>query len=525
MTSRLCRTGRMLLATGLVLGSLLAAPSGALAQALEWRDCGDGFQCATLAVPRDHSEPGGPTLDLAVARLPARDPANRIGSLFMNFGGPGDAGAETLRGIPPEAFASVADRFDLVSWDPRGTGSSSGAIDCAVNQETQGLNSQPFPKPLDPASEAAFVERTRAYVARCVERSDPGILPYIATTNTVRDLDLLRAAVGDSKLTYLGYSGGTFIGAQYATLFPGGARALVLDGAVDHESYVNRPIEDFREQTAAAERAFGRFLMACAAQANACGFGGEDPWTAFDELAARLDGEPLPVPGAPDRPVDGDDARWAAILSTYAKQLWPIMAEALAQAQAGDGTGLRLLADAFYGRREDGSYDPFNDRYMAITSLDLAWPGDAVQTYLDTGRHSFRMHDRFWANDYGTLGFGLWPVEAVGAYRGPVDNPADAATALVVGTTYDSATPYVWARSLAADLGNARLLTMSGDGHTAFPGSSACVDAAVERYLEALELPAEGTVCRQEVPFAAAAERGALTLETRLPPLVALEAR
>jgi hypothetical protein len=136
------------------------------------------------------------------------------------------------------------------------------------------------------------------------------------------------------------------------------------------------------------------------------------------------------------------------------------------------------------------------------------------------------MHDHFWINDYGTLGFGLWPVEGVGAYRGPVDNPAGAPTTLVVGTTYDSATPYAWARSLVADLGNARLLTMSGDGHTAFPGNSACVDAAVERYLETVELPAEGTVCRQEVPFAPpAGERGALSLGSRIPPLIALEVR
>jgi pimeloyl-ACP methyl ester carboxylesterase len=505
MTSRRRARGA-LLGTTLLVVALLASPTGAPADVpeLRWTDCGDGYQCATAKVPRDYGDKDGrrDRIELALTRLPAQDRANRIGSLFINFGGPGAPGAEILRAIGREVFGALNERFDLVSWDPRGTGGSAGRVDCMVNQETEGLYSQPFPRPLDPASEAAFVARIRSYIARCMALNDRRLLPYLATTNTVRDLDLLRGAVGDRRLSYLGFSYGTFIGAQYATLFPGRARALALDGAVDHESVVNRPIHDLLEQTAGFERALGRFLMTCAARQDVCRFGGEDPWSAFDELAEQLDAAPLPAPGAGGRLVDGDDVRAAAFLGMYAKQLWPVLAQALSEAAAGDVTGIRLLADAFYGRLEDGTYDPFSDQYVAIQALDARWPDD-VDAYLEAGEHSYRQHDHFWINDYGNMAFGLWPVKPRGAYFGEVRNPSWAATALVIGTKYDPATPYKWAQALTADLRNARLLTMRGDGHTAYLNGSPCVDAAVEAYLEHRRLPSEGTVCRQQLPFEA----------------------
>ena len=488
--------------------ALAAAPAVAAPPTLDWTACAEGVECATATVPRDHGDPGGPTLDLAVARVPARDPTQRIGSVFLNFGGPGAPGAQILRSVGPEGFAALGDRFDVVSWDPRGTGTSAGAVDCEVDQETEGAYSQPFPRPSDPASEAAFVERTRAYVHRCLERNDAGLLPYLGTTQTVRDLDLLRQAVGDEKLTYVGYSAGTVIGAQYATLFPGLARANVLDGAVDPARYVRRPVLALREQTAAFERALGRFLAACAARQDVCRFGGEDPPRAFDELAARLDADPLPVTGAGGRMVDGDDARAAALAALYAKPAWPVLASALAGAAAGDPAEMRALADAFYGREEDGGSAPGLDAFVAIGALDQRWPADAGP-YLRSGAHAFRLFDHFWVNDYGALSFGLWPAEPVGAYSGPVENPSDAATTLVVGTTYDPATPYKDARAMTADLGNARLLTMRGDGHTAsFNGNSSCVDGAVEAYLERGVVPAPGAACDQDVPFAAPERTG-----------------
>jgi len=494
---------RLVLAFLVLLGALGAgAPAEAQVPTLRWTDCGEGFECATARVPRDHARPGGPSLRLALIRLPAQDRARRIGSLFVNPGGPGGSGVDFVRGNAKTGLAPLADRFDIVGFDPRGVGASRPAVDCETNPETQGPFATPLPRPT-PASERALVRRTERYLARCVAENR-GFLPYLSTANVARDLDLLRRAVRDEELSYLGYSYGTQLGATYASLFPGRARALVLDGAVDAEANLNRPLQTVREQTQSFEVAFGRFMQACAAQPEVCRFGGTDPWNAYDELVGRLDRDPARIPGTPRRPaVDGDDVRIATTFLLYSKQLWPVLGIALAAADAGDGRLIRVVVDAFYGREEDGTYDKAGDQFVAIAGVDAVREGD-VDTYLRAGRESYRLFEHFWFNNgYGDLPFGLWPVSPRGVFRGPFENPRRAAPALVVGTTYDPATPYIAARVLTEDLGNARLLTMRGDGHTAaFGGNSACIDAAVEAYLEAGTLPRERTVCRQEVPFA-----------------------
>lgn len=487
----------------LVLGALLigAAPAAADPRVkLDWQDCGEGAECATAAVPRDHSEPRGRTLDLAVVRLPATDRSRRIGSLFVNFGGPGGDAVSTLKAFGRELFAGVNDRLDIVGFDPRGVGGSEGAIDCKVNQETDGVYSQPFttPENLDVGD---LVDKDAGYIERCLELN-PGILPWSSTANVARDMDLLRDAVGDDKLTYLGFSYGTFLGATYASLFPHRYRALVLDGALDPDQYINRPLENLREQSAGFERGLDRFLQACAAQQNVCQFGGTDPWTAFDELVEQANRAPLPASGPDPRPVDGEDILAAANLVTYNKLNWGVLALGLQGAAAGDGSVLRVIADAFYGRNEDGTYSPGTDRYFTLSALEQRYRSD-VDTYLKAGAHSWGLFDHFWYNSgYVELNWGLFPVRPRGVYRGPFKASRSAPTTLVVGTTYDPATPYRGAKRLVSQLGNARLLTMRGDGHTAYGGNSACIDAAVDAYLEEGTLPAEGTTCRQEVPFA-----------------------
>jgi pimeloyl-ACP methyl ester carboxylesterase len=182
-----------------------AAPAVAKEKGLEWEDCGDGFQCATATVPKDYDKPKDGTLDIAVIRKPATDTKNRIGSLFVNYGGPGGDGVQTTRdAYAGGLFDSLNDRFDIVSFDPRGTGESSRAIDCKANQETDGIYSKPFPTPLD-IDVRAFDRKSTRYVRRCVDLN-PGIFPYVSTANVARDMDRLRDAVGDRKLTYLGFS-------------------------------------------------------------------------------------------------------------------------------------------------------------------------------------------------------------------------------------------------------------------------------------------------------------------------------
>ena len=288
----------------------------------------------------------------------------------------------------------------------------------------------------------------------------------------------------------------------------------MLDGALD-DGWWNEYTVATREQTSGFERAFGRFLQACAAHQDVClGFGGDDPWTAYDELVEQLTRTPLAVSDFPGRPLDGDDLLNATILAMYAKQNWGIFAVALAQTAAGDGNLMKLLADLSYGRNDDGTYDSATDQFVAVTGVDSRQEG-GPGFYIRAGRHSYRTFDHFWQNSgYGDMPFGLWPVRPDDVFRGPFGNPPSAPTTLVIGTTYDPATPYRWAESLTRELGNASLLTMRGDGHTAYGGNSPCIDAAVEAYLEAGTLPTPGTVCRQEVPFelpAAAAAAGSAT--------------
>jgi pimeloyl-ACP methyl ester carboxylesterase len=316
-------------------------------------------------------------------------------------------------------------------------------------------------------------------------------------------MDALRAAVGDAKLSYLGFSYGTFIGATYASLFPQNYRALVLDGALDPDQYINRPSDHLRQQTAAFERAIDRFFEACAANQEACrGFGGADPHGAYDELIARANASPIPATGDDPRAVDGDDINWAIGGAIYAKQAWPGMATALAAAAAGDGTLIRQRANNAYGRNPDGTYDPGLDRYVTLSAIEQKYTSKNPDTFTALGEVSWGMFDHaYWNAGYSELPFALYPVEGQGVFRGPFRVNTSSPTILVVSTTYDPATPYREGLRLATQLRSARVLTMQGDGHTAYGGNSPCIDTAVDAYLNALTVPAEGTVCKQEVPF------------------------
>jgi pimeloyl-ACP methyl ester carboxylesterase len=489
---------RRLLA-GLVVLAALIAPAGASAAepavpVLAWADCGEGFQCATATVPQDYADPTGPSYQLALVRLPATDQAHRIGSLFMNPGGPGGSGVDFLRGAAP-SFAPLNERFDLVAWDPRGVGASRPAVSCLTDAESDARNAQPFTRPTN-LDRPAWIEDAQMHAAACRERN-PGVLPYLSTGNVARDLDLLRAAVGDAKLNYLGYSYGTAIGATYISMFPGHQRALVLDGAVDPKTYFGDPITGGFDQTAAFEDEISRFFARCALQARRCGFGNGDPSAAYDRLVAKLDASPLVGPDG--RKLTGDTVRLASVLAMYTPDLWQILAIGLSDVQRGDGGLIQAIADAANGRDENGHYDPSGDAFYSIYAVDGNWPAD-TPLYESEGRRSVRAFPHFFFNHgYSELQWGeLRPVPN-GPATGPFRNPADAPTTLVVDTTHDPATPFADGKAMARTLGNSRLLAMDGDGHTAsYAANSACVDDAVTAYFVDGTLPAKGTVCQQE---------------------------
>ncbi|HEY7003023.1 MAG TPA: alpha/beta hydrolase [Gaiellaceae bacterium] len=493
----------MLFVVAALLAVIVPTASARAGGTLDWTNCGGGYQCAHLKVPRDYGNPDGPKFNLAIIRLPAQE--HRRGALFVNFGGPGGTSVDTIHAIGSDLFGAVNDHFDIVGVDPRGVGETQPSVDCRVNQERKGIYSQPFVTPFN-LDVDALVAKDRAYINRCKDLNG-NVLRYISTANTARDMDRVRAAIGDAKLNYLGFSYGTFLGATYASMFPHRYRGMVLDGPLDVDGWVNRPMQNLREQSAGFERALARFFQACAGHQGFCGFGGSDPGAAFDDLVDAAYIAPLPATGDDPRPVDGDDMVAGAIIAMYAKQFWPLLVDALQEADHGDGTGFRSLADAFYARNPDGTYDPGSDRYFLITAADQRYER-GIAPYLTAGNESWGLFDHAWWNaGYVELNYGLYDPHSNSVYRGPFKASASAPTMLEVATRYDPAAPYRGALRTVAQLGNVRLLTMRGDGHTAYGGNSPCIDRAVNAYIETLVLPPKGKVCRQEVPFNPAAAK------------------
>jgi pimeloyl-ACP methyl ester carboxylesterase len=486
--------------TALGAQAAIAAP-GAPRLAFK-RHCGPAKRvtCATVKVPADYDRPGGRQYRLHVAKSPATDRAHRIGTLFINFGGPGGTTADLFEANGADLFPALNRRFDIIAMDPRGVGQSRPAIDCKVDQETVGLYREPFTTPATLHADR-LVSGDRRYVRAC-ERRNGSILSHVSTANVARDMDRVRRGLGAAKITYYGFSYGTFLGATYARLFPRHYRAMVLDGPVDAQAYINDPLRDLSAQSSGFERAYGRFMQACAHDPVACsGFGAAsgDPWNEFDRLAGRLDAAPLKVG---KRRLDGDDLRAGAALALYSKHTWGDLGLALTQAELGDGSGMLAFADSFFGRNSNGSYDPAGDRYFAIGAAEQRY-AHPVSTFLHAGARSWEQHEHFWFNNgYVELDYGLYPSHDRDAYHGSFRLPRGAPVPLVVATTYDPATPYRGARNLARELGRARVLTMRGDGHTAY-GESACIDSRINRYVDTRVLPRKGRQCAQDTRFTA----------------------
>jgi pimeloyl-ACP methyl ester carboxylesterase len=452
---------------------------------LAWADCGDGFQCATAKVPRDYKRPRQATVDISLIRHPAVDQEHRIGTLFAAHP---SGTVEFIRNAPPGTFQLLA-QFDVVGYDGRGTGST--AIDCGIDEALLEPFSSNATRP-GQINRIAMVSAAKEYGRRCATRH-ADLLPHMSTTTMARDLDLLRAAVGDAKLTYLGISQGTDLGATYATMFPGRARAMLFDAPVDVAGWRDRPLEIFREQDSSYEQELDRFFVACATHADDCGFGGADPESAFDAMLDRLDARPIPSsdqdhPG----PVDGDDVRTAAAEMMLDPARWAALAEALVQAEAGDGALVQRIAD---GATDN---ELALDAFIANNAVSSRYPRD-INAYVADMEHRYGLLDHFWARDvFVGLVARMWPATSRDNFRGDYENPDDAVPILVIGGTHDPATPYQWAERAVADLGNARLFTYESDGHGALNDGNPCVLIPAAIYLaDPTALPPEGAGCEQ----------------------------
>jgi pimeloyl-ACP methyl ester carboxylesterase len=461
-------------------------------QKLSWRDCGvPGFQCSTLRVPLDYANPGpGQDIEIAVARKGATTPGKRLGSLVVNPGGPGGSGIGYLQAYAGIGYpAPVRARYDMVSFDPRGVQRSS-PVECLSGPQMDKFT-QVDQTPDTPAERDRLVAAFKEFADGCRERS-PKVLPHVSTVEAARDMDVLRAALGDEKLNYVGASYGTFLGATYADLFPARVGRLVLDGAMDP----SRPaLELNRDQTEGFETAFRSFAKDCAKQPD-CPFGKGDPDAVAQQLKEffrKLDAQPVPS-GDPARPLGEALATTGVIAALYDESAWPQLREAVTAATNGDGSGLLALADSYYEREPDGAYANLMYANAAVNCLDQppAFNGPAA---VDAALPSYEKASPVFGAGlaWASLNCTYWPVKATGTAHSLTAKGA--APIVVVGTLRDPATPYKWAKALADQLDSGVLLTYDGDGHTAYGRGSECIDAAVNKYLLEGTPPTDGKKC------------------------------
>jgi pimeloyl-ACP methyl ester carboxylesterase len=467
--------------------------AGYYAQRLDWQPCDDGFECARLVVPFDYARPDGRRFSLPVIKLPASDPSRRIGALVINPGGPGGSGVQYALGARSELPAAVLARFDIVGFDPRGVGGSEPALHCMTGPELDKYLSTDD-EPSDAAQLATVIAENKLYAARC-DQNSAALLPYVGTQNAARDMDVLRAALGDSKLTYLGKSYGTYLGAWYAQLFPGRVRALVLDGAVDPDT---PSLQDDITQADGFEVAFRSFAAWCVTSAG-CPFGGRSAGSVdlavvkTQALITQADSRPLANQLADGQVADGAMLVNGIAAALYSKSYWPDLKTALANAFNGDGTVLVELANLLMERNPNGTYSNLADADTSISCLDRPWPR-SLAAWQSAASTASRDAPLFGAPIvWGSLSCAYWPVPS---YPLPRIRAAGARPILVVGTRRDPATPYRQAQALAADLASGVLLGWNGDGHTAYGEGSACVDTIVNDYLIDLSVPRSGTVCQ-----------------------------
>jgi pimeloyl-ACP methyl ester carboxylesterase len=456
------------------------------AQPLVWHTCNITFQCSTMTVPLDYANPGGTKIGIAVIRLRASS-QSRIGSVVLNPGGPGGSGISYELAVARVMRQDLGGHFDVVSFDPRGVGASDPIRCLTTAQEDTYVGF--LANPADPAQVAEQATLAKEFAAGCSARSGP-LLAHVGTVDTARDLDVLRGALGDSKLTYIGASYGTYLGAIYASMFPTHVRALVLDGAVNPAAPMTT-VDHLQAQ--GFELALHSYIASCVKSAS-CPLGTSAATSEgkLDALLSALASNPLPGQGS--RTVNKAIGLNAVALAMYSPTLWPSLTAALQSAFAGNGSRLLALSDEEAERTSSG-YTNLIDANVAINCIDRPGPSGGIAGYVAAAAAGAADGPTFGE----AIGWALppcayWPVA-------PVSSPASVSrlpglpNVLVIGTIRDPATPYSQAVSLATQLGG-RLLTYNGDGHTAYLRGSLCVDRAVDSYLLSGALPTSGLVCQ-----------------------------
>ena len=447
-----------------------------------------GTECGHLAVPIDYAKPDSGDAQLMLVRIPAT--GDKIGSLVINPGGPGESGVDAAVGLVDSLPGPIRQHFDLVGFDPRGVGSSTPALRCNSDADEDAERADPQVD-YSPAGVAHIEDTEKAFVQRCVDKMGKDFLANVGTATVVKDLDALRDALGDDKLTYLGYSYGTSIGTAYAEAYPDRVRAMILDGAVNPDQ---DPIQSTINQTAGFQEAFNHFAADCA-KAPDCALG-TDPAKAVAAYHDLVD--PLvakPVSAGNGRVLGYSDAVTGTELAMYSPTFWKLLRDGLSELSAGHGDTLLKLADNYFQRDPAGHYDNSNDVLVAVNCVDHPPMTDRAKV-VDEDRRvrevaPFLAYGPFTGNaPLDACAF--WPVP-------PTSTPHEVSVhglvpTLVVSTTDDPATPYQAGVELARQLGGG-LLTFKGTQHTVVYQGDKCVDNYATSYLIDGKLPPPGATC------------------------------
>ena len=439
------------------------------ADSIDWSECGANLECAEVEVPLDYDDPEGETITLSVGRAPAT--GDRIGALFVNPGGPGATASDfagTMASILP---SNITEAFDIIGVDPRGTGSS--AIDCGGDFVEIYGQDYSIDSPEDTTN---LLEVSQEYVDGC-ESAVGDVLPHLGTRDVAHDIDTVRELMGDDQISYLGFSYGTAIGQVYAQDFPENIRAMVLDGVL--ELGPTGP-EIAEEQALGFERALGSFVDNCNDDDN-CPLA-PDAEGAIEDLIAQVEEEPIP---SDSRDLGPGELNVGIGMALYSESLWPDLANGIAAALDGDGSGMVALADQYLSI---GNFDV----YFGVDCLDFEWPDTPEELLADGAaiKDDAPHFGEYIVNDY--VRCAMWPVEPepLTKVTGPGTPPI-----LVVSTTNDPATPYEAGVHVAENLESGVLLTYEGDGHTVVGNGVPCVDDVVVKYLLDIEPPEDGTTC------------------------------
>lgn len=475
-------------ATGAATGAE-SAPEGFeefYGQDLEWETCRSGFECATATAPLSWGDPEAGSIELALMR--SRASGEKVGSLLVNPGGPGGSGVDYLESAVETYGEPLRESFDVVGFDPRGVEDSS-AVECYGDAEKNEYLAEDFDLSTEQGLEDA--RRSSAAWAEACGENTGELLGEVDTQSAAKDLDMLRAALGDSQLHYLGFSYGTSLGATYAGLFPDRAGRLVLDGAID-------PTLDDGEmsegQAVGFENALRAYVTDCQAGQDCPLTGSVDE--GMQQVRGVLDAAyDRPYPTSGEREVTQSLAFYGVAVTLYAEQNWPILTQALDEAiNAGTGDTLLYLADFYNDRNADGSFSTNStEAFSAVNCLDSRSSDDVDEMRAQAAEIEEAAPTMGTFFTYGGLACASWPYPEV---EQEYDVAAPGAPPIVViGTTNDPATPYVWSEGMADTLESGVLVTYEGEGHTAYGRSNDCIAGAVEDYLVEGTVPEDGLTC------------------------------